>query len=138
MGRQECVKGPFYEQSNAFLSPQFSSISVDPSTVDADVTTTWTRNFYDARSRVERVQQSGGINTTYAYNNLETTVTDPDGHSKTQVTDSLGRIISVIEHGPTDHITTYSYTAAGDLVKVSRTNPATGNAVENLITYNTL
>ncbi len=85
------------------------------------------------------IEQSGGIDTYLAYDNLKTTVTDPDGHTKTQVTDMLGRILTVTEHGgPSDHVTTYTYNLARDLTRVARNNPITGNAINNVVAYNTL
>ena len=138
MGRQVCVKGPFFTTTNTFLSPDFTGIATDPSAVSSGVTTTWARNYYDDNGRVIRIQQSGDINTYFAHDSLTTRVTDPDGHSKTQVLDTLGRVIEVIEHGPSDQSTLYSYDPAGSLVKVARTNPATGNPIENIVTYNTL
>lgn len=84
------------------------------------------------------MQKSGDENTWFAYELLKTVTTDPDGNLKTRITDLLGRPVQIIEHGPTDHSTVYTYTPAGDLLKVSRLNPLTGTAVENIITYNTL
>ncbi|MEH0021379.1 MAG: FG-GAP-like repeat-containing protein [Desulfobacter sp.] len=139
MGREECIKGPFFTPSTTFLSAEFSQIASDPSTVSSGATTTWLRHFYDNRSRIIQTQQSGDLTTYFTHENFETRITDPDGHSKTQVLDSLGRVVRVVEHGPaSDHIVTYTYTPADDLVKISRDNPATGSPVENLITYDTL
>lgn len=138
MGREKCVKGPFFQSSAEFSSADFTALSSDPSTVEDNVVTTWARNYYDARSRIFRIQQSGGINTYFAYNNLETTVTDPDGCQKTQVADALNKIVKIIEHGITDHSTDYIYNIADDLLMVSRINPDTGNPIENTVTYNTL
>jgi len=138
MGRAACVKGPFFKSSNGFLSAVFAAVSSDPSTIGSGDTSTWTRNHYDARGRLVRVQQSGGIDTDLAYENLSTTVTGPDGRQKTETTDILGRILEVIEHGPADQFTTYTYNAAGDLLTVSRIDPATGDLIENTVAYNTL
>ncbi|WDP90450.1 MAG: VCBS repeat-containing protein [Desulfobacter sp.] len=138
MGRQACVKGPFFTSTNAFLAAAHTGLSADPATVNTGVTTTWVRNHYDDKGRITKLEQSGGINTRFTHNTLTTRATDPDGHSKSQVRDILGRIIKVIEHGPADFTASYTYTPAGDMVKVSRTNPDTGNPIENVVAYNTL
>ncbi|MCP3942526.1 MAG: hypothetical protein GY710_13710 [Desulfobacteraceae bacterium] len=138
MGREECTRGPFFTPAESFLSGDFTGISANPSAVSSGAATTWTRNFYDDRSRVTRTQQSGGIDTYFEYDNLKTRITDPDGNAKTQIQDILGRIIEVIEHGPSDQNTFYTYDPADNLFKVARTNPATGSSIENIVAYNTL
>ena len=100
--------------------------------------TTWTRNYYDTRSRPICLQRSGEETAWFAHELLKTVTADPDGNTKTRISDLLGRPLEIIEHGLTDHSTTYTYTPAGDLLSVSRINPATGNPIENRATYNTL
>ncbi|MFA5904864.1 MAG: hypothetical protein WC836_13090, partial [Desulfobacula sp.] len=89
-------------------------------------------------SRVTCAQKSGDETTWFSYELLKTVITDPDGNNKTQKSNLLGKIIEIVEHGPTDHSTLYSYNPAGDLLKVSRMNPSTGNPIENILTCNTL
>ncbi len=96
---------------------------------------------YDARGRVDTVtsyDKSEGVtrtNTvTYAYSGLTTTVTDPDGKSKSEVKDFLGRVVKVIEYGDQeDYETLYEYNNAGDLKKVTDTlGNETSNAYDTL------
>ncbi|MCM2287313.1 MAG: hypothetical protein NDI81_21240 [Desulfobacula sp.] len=138
MGRAACTRGPLIKTGNDFLSADFASISATPANVGSGTPTTWTRNYYDTRSRLICMQRSGEETTWFAHELLKTVTTDPDGNTKTRISDLLGRPVEIIEHGLTDHSTTYAYSPAGDLLSVSRINPATGNPVVNTVTYDTL
>ncbi len=139
MGRQESVKGPFVqpEDTTAFLHDMRQAM---PGSLTLALDAMWVKNQYDIRGRLKKIESNGDINTQITYNLLKTTVKDPDGYEKSQVTDILGRITKIIEHAPegTDRETTYTYNIAGDLTLVSRPNPVTEQTIENRVTYNTL
>ncbi len=78
---------------------------------------------YDPWDRPTRTRQTHGEHglavTQYHYAGGATTVTDPDGSSRTTVCDHLNRTVRVIEHGDRgDLTTTFDYDAAGDLVRI--------------------
>ncbi len=95
----------------------------------------------DQLGRVTKITSSSTPNPTYyGYANLangykQSTVTNPDGHQKSENTDYLGRLRQVIEYNDagTPLTTQYTYNAAGDLLSV--TNPL--NQVTS-ISYDTL
>ena len=80
----------------------------------------WTRTYFDHLHRPTRIEkpdaEHGTIVTTFAYSGFDNTVTDPDGASKTEIKDYLGRITRVIEHADAgDQYTDYEYNAVGEL-----------------------
>ncbi len=125
MGRPYFSWGPFYY-------PQPSSYP-------------YTQTSYDYFGHPVAIQtpdvQYGTVTTQISYSGLpttsglSTTVTDPDGKSKTETKDYLGRIIEVQEYGNNNAIytTLSTYNAAGNLLTVKDTN---GNLTT--ITYDTL
>lgn len=79
--------------------------------------------FFDGRGRPILIENSdgeyGSVATIFSYSGLSTTITDPDGGSKTEKKDYLGRVIQVIEHADNENYdTNYVYNVAGDLLQV--------------------
>ena len=121
MGRNYLVEGPFFDSSRNYLT--------DPPT-EADYPIIppaeypWTQTNFDKRGRPDTVDNSdgeyGSVATTFSYSGLSTTVTDPDGGSKTERKDYLGRVVQVIEHADDENYdTNYVYNVAGDLLQVT-------------------
>ena len=84
----------------------------------------WRQTIFDLHGRPVSIESAdgdyGSVVATFSYSGLSTTVTDPDGGSKTERKDYLGRVVEVVEHNdPQDFITTYAYNAAGDLLRVT-------------------
>ncbi len=78
---------------------------------------------YDSWDRPIRTRKTHGEHgvtvTQYRYAGGATTVTDPDGSSRTTVSDHLNRTVRVIEHGDQgDLTTTFDYDAAGDMARI--------------------
>ena len=120
MGRKDLVEGPFFESSRDYVasSPTELDYPLNPSGAYP-----WKQMTFDHLSRPEAVESANGeygsVVTTYGYNGLSTTVTDPDGSQKTEIRDHLERIVEVIEHTDEENITTtYAYNAAGNLLQV--------------------
>lgn len=118
LGRQYLAQGPFYDGST------------DPKPES--------RTFFDELDRPIRIEQPdpdyGIITSTISYSGFDVRSTDPDGASKTEVKDYLGRVIEVIEHtDSSDQVTTYEYNAAGNLLTVTN---HIGNTT--IISYDTL
>ncbi len=141
MSRNDRTDGPYFVGSVSFpLSDSNYSSLLPPAD---SYSHPWIETDYDERGRPETITspdksgdgRSERLNTvTYAYNGLQTTVTDPDTGSKTEKTDFLGRVIEVTEHADTvNHVTYYEYNIAGDLEKVT---DALGNETGN--TYDKL
>jgi len=110
MGRNDLVEGPFFATGVGF--------PIDPSDRYP-----WTQTTFDKRGRPVTVENSdgeyGSVTTTFSYSGLSTTVTDPDGGSKTEKNDYLGRVIQVMEHAEDgNYDTNYVYNVAGDLLQV--------------------
>lgn len=75
---------------------------------------------WDRPTRTRRTHGEHGIAVTrYDYAGAATTVTDPDGSSRTTIRDHLNRTVRLIEHGDWGDLTTaFDYDAAGDLVRI--------------------
>lgn len=111
MGRVTDTWGPYFGLEVTYPS----------SPVDGGVPITHTD--YDLRSRPEVVTTKDtrypDLSTTYTYEGLSTTVTDPGGSAKKTVRDYLGRTTAVVEYADSGELTTtYLYNAADDLVEV--------------------
>jgi RHS repeat-associated protein len=110
LGRNDLTEGPFFSTDVAY--PQHP-LEACP----------WRQVSFDLRGRPETIEsadgQYGSVVATFSYRGLAATATDPDGGSKTEKKDYLGRVIEVIEHADQDNLSTsYSYNAAGDLLEV--------------------
>ena len=111
LGRNDLAEGPFFAAGVDYpLSPS-----------DAYP---WQQITFDLRGRPEAVESAdgeyGSVVTTFDYNGLSATVTDPDGSRKTERKDYLGRVVEVVEHADQqDYVTRYAYNAAGDLLTVN-------------------
>jgi RHS repeat-associated protein len=84
----------------------------------------WQRTDFDDLGRPVQIERPdpeySSVFSTLDYRGFDVTVTDPDGASKTEIKDYLGRVIAVIEHAAEgDQTTTYAYNAAGDLLTVT-------------------
>ncbi|MCP3921494.1 MAG: hypothetical protein GY714_02800, partial [Desulfobacterales bacterium] len=116
MGRSWLAEGPFFSVTN---TPDYSSH--DPKTYPIDAYP-WTETVFDylgqPLSQSSRTSDEF-ITTSYSYDGLEKTVTDPDGKSIKQITNYLGKIIQVVE-APDDlnYNTYYTYNAAGEVVNI--------------------
>jgi RHS repeat-associated protein len=111
MGRNDLIEGPFFSTGVGY--PLYPS-EVYP----------WQQVAFDLRGRPETIESANGeygsVVATFTYSGLSITATDPDGGSKTENQDYLGRVIQVVEHADqADFITTYDYNAAGDLLQVT-------------------
>ena len=101
----------------------------------------WVQTAYDYRGRPTTITtpnagtQSGTVSSTISYAGFAATTTDPDGASKTETKDYLGRIVKVTEHADNNVSlnTTYAYDAAGDLLTTTDNN---GNQI--IFAYDTL
>ncbi|MHC4676399.1 MAG: RHS repeat domain-containing protein, partial [Planctomycetota bacterium] len=111
LGRNDLNEGPFFATGVGY--------PLNPS--DAYP---WQQTTSDLRGRPEAIESAdgeyGSVVATFSYSGLSTTIIDPDGGSKTEQKDYLGRVIQVIEHADgANYTTTYSYNAAGDLLTVN-------------------
>ncbi len=128
-GNQQIVKNLFYdgmERVRAESNPYFAPTS-------AGLTTTHNSDFinytYDTLSRVISVRNPDGNTTNITFNHWNVTAYDENGHMKTYVTDSYGRIINVLEYNnnPVLHFnfeidiytTNYNYDTADNLIKIT-------------------
>lgn len=125
-GRNYLNVGPFFAPSKlGLVVPSFQ----DP----------FQQTRYDDHNRPKEILSpepngEGQVTTTFDYNGLETTIIDPDGNSKKEKKDYLGRLIEVTEDpGGLNYLTTYIYNAAGDLLIVADHH---GN--QTTIAYDTL
>lgn len=122
MGRENRVEGPFFSTDN---------ISGDMTPLSTDYPVTQTT--YDDRGRPASMESwdsaYGVLTSSFAYDGLCTTITDPDSKQTKQKKDQLGRIIEVTEFGDVgaQYVTAYDYNAAGDLLMVT---DAAGNISE--------
>jgi YD repeat-containing protein len=110
LGRNDLNEGPFFATGTDY--PLVPSAAYP-----------WQQTTFDLRGRPEAIESAdgeyGSVVAFFDYNGLATTVTDPDGGSKTEKKDYLGRVTRVIEHGDqSDYMTDYTYNAAGDLLTV--------------------
>jgi len=110
LGRNDLVEGPFFASGEGFP-------------IEPPERYPWTQTTFDEHGRPETVENSDGVYgsvvTTYSYRGLSATVTDPDGGSKTEKKDYLGRVVQVIEHAENaNYDTNYVYNVAGDLLQV--------------------
>jgi len=127
MGRANYAEGPFFGLGYGFLQ-----------TTPADAPWSETRFNYFGKPIELRSPYAPGVPAiaSIAYNGLSTTVTDPDGNSKKETKDYLGRVIEVIEYDidtqqqppqPVYYHTNYEYNAAGDLLSVTDNDGNTTN-----------
>ena len=110
MGRNYKTVGPFFSGMLGF--------PIEPG---ADCP--WEETEFDERGRPAKLKrpdaEHGNVTAFFSYSGLSVTATDPDGGSKTEHQDYLGRVIRVTEHGEfRDFETDYEYNAAGDLLRV--------------------
>ncbi|MGQ0700877.1 MAG: FG-GAP-like repeat-containing protein [Panacagrimonas sp.] len=74
---------------------------------------------YDARGRISEIESPGPggsrITTRYAYDGLDTTITDPMGRSRTEQRNGVGKTEQIVDAG--GGTLRYSYDATGNLVK---------------------
>lgn len=99
---------------------------------------TWS---YDALDRVtaERLYQSGGAldrTTTVAYAGRTTSITDPLGHTRSQVHDVMGRLRRVVDPSP-GGTTRYDYDAFGNLNRIEDAIGAVSTGDHNLRGFRT-
>jgi RHS repeat-associated protein len=74
---------------------------------------------HDALGRTTKVQLPDGSMTTTSYGLWRHTVTDPQGHSLTEINDAYGhRIRTKKWNGTNDVITSYTYNLRGDLTQI--------------------
>ena len=111
VGRNDLVEGPFF---GAGVGCPLNPSGPYP----------WKQTTFDLRGRPVSIESAdgryGSIVATLSYSGLSTTAIDPDGGSKTEIKDYLGRVIRVVEHADqADFGTTYGYNAAGDLLRVT-------------------
>ncbi len=107
LGRQVKVTVPYtstYNASPSFISQTFSQA--------------YTLNQYDTYGRLTSSAAPNGNTTSYAYNDLTTSVTDPMNQVTATISDTWGRVISVDE--PTGPDLTYAYNALDQLVNVTK------------------
>jgi RHS repeat-associated protein len=115
MGRQEMVVGPFFGDGT------LNYLQTPPIEHYFEHTT------YDLRNRPLQIEspdgQNGSVLTEYSHDGLSTRTIDPDGYSKTETKDCLGRIIRVAEHSTEtpDSTTKYEYNPADELVRLENT-----------------
>ena len=139
MGREKCTKGPFFNSDGRFMSDHFSEICSNPADMENGIVSTWSKNTYDDFGRTLCTERSGDISTSFSYRGTDITETDPDGCQTTRTADILGRVIKITEDPfGNDHKTAYAYSAAGDLLEISRINSATNNEIKNTFVFNTL
>ncbi len=121
LGRNDLVEGPFFESSRNYAAnpPTHSDYPLNPSGGYP-----WQQTTFDLRGRPVELESAdgeyGSVVASFSYSGLSSTATDPDGGSKTEIKDYLGRVIQVIEHADgADYTTGYTYNAAGDLLTVN-------------------
>ncbi len=119
------VQGPF-STSTALTWPLPCSTTSRPYLIPAPADSPFAKKEMNQRGRLVKTSSSSAPTpTTYSYTglssgHLQTTVTGPDGQRKSNNTDYLGRLRSVIEYNDAGApvTTQYEYNAAGDLLKV--------------------
>jgi RHS repeat-associated protein len=106
-GRQVKITVPYtstYNATPSFLSQSFSQA--------------YTLNQYDSYGRLTSSIAPNSNTTSYSYNDLVTSVTDPMSQVTTSSKDAWGRVINVDE--PTGPDLTYAYNALDQLVSVTK------------------
>ncbi|MGD9160440.1 MAG: FG-GAP-like repeat-containing protein [Desulfobacteraceae bacterium] len=127
MGRSWKTEGPYFANTYAFLHTKPSVYPTSEKTFDymGRILTVKAPKYQGSQSQFD---------TAYIdYDGFETTVTDADGNTRTEINDYLGRIVEVHEDPTDGGVTFYDYNAAGDLVEVEDDE---SNITS--ITYNTL
>jgi RHS repeat-associated protein len=120
--QRQIVSGIVKLDSRGLVKEQYIPyfVNASPDYVAPTYATPHSTLTYDA---VGRLIQSTNPDTTYAtvqYSDWVKTVTDENGHSKTEYYDVYGRIIKVEEHNSSQiYTTTYEYDALGNLIKVT-------------------
>lgn len=84
---------------------------------------------YDALDRKIQIKQPNGSITSMAWNDRSLTITDANGHQKTQNYDLLDRLIKVLEHPDqsTTYTTSYTYDTVSNLVELTNPRRSTPN-----------
>jgi len=136
MGRLHFAAGPFSSTISTYLAKTANDYSSGSSLSYEDTPTLET--IFDYLSRPIRTiafdNSSGDIITRIIYTKFVTTIYDPDWSKRREIRDHLGRIIQVREYLDSDVFDTkYTYSGAGDLIKIEDT---LGNITT--ITYNSL
>ncbi|MFT4190003.1 MAG: RHS repeat-associated core domain-containing protein [Comamonas sp.] len=115
--------GRIARQSNTY------TLTVSPETPQ------WTSYAYDALGRITQQREpnsdaSGGLATTsYAYNGLVTTVTNPKGQKQTTQKDARGNVVKVTDHAGQTIV--YSYDARGNLIQTNAAGAITTLAYDH-------
>jgi RHS repeat-associated protein len=88
--------------------------------------TSWTTKTYDLRNRVLHIQRPGiTLPTIYIYAGRTTTITDPNNHTKTFVSDVNKWLRQTTDAMSTPYTVSLTYDAAGDKTKVTDSTGAT-------------
>jgi len=121
----ESVNGvPRFIQSDVFYDEMGRGYLSHGPLYQEDTEYPWQRTRFDDFGRPVQMEwpdpEYSIVSSTLDYHGFNITATDPDGASKTEYKDYLGRVIAVIEHADEgDLTTTYAYNAAGDLLTVT-------------------
>jgi RHS repeat-associated protein len=128
VGRGHRVSLPF------FVPGVTSSGEPDVASVCSDAARKWVRTEFDLLGRPLKVTEANNAVSTVAYHGLTTTKTNARGYAHVEVKNALGELSQA-----TDAVglsTTYAYTAAGNLARVSR--DAGRGAIVTTMSYDTL
>ena len=82
----------------------------------------WTTYKYDITGRLTEANDNGLV-TTYAYNGLETTVTNPAGQTTTKRTNTVGDVTSVMD--ASGSMLTFKHNSAGNVLSTNAAGTAT-------------
>ncbi|HXB02268.1 MAG TPA: RHS repeat-associated core domain-containing protein [Opitutaceae bacterium] len=138
MGRAYWTSLPFYYLDTPRVGTQVPEVPTDP---------TNPANQYDALSRPLEVQTTddeapgGFVNSTFVYNGLVTTTTNPSGQATVTTKNSEGQVLSVVTNATgaaaTDiGETSYNYDADGNVLSTSVVNSnSPGSPVTTYYTY---
>ena len=135
LGREYIAIGPFFDNTLPIDGYQYPG---DVYGINIPENVPYSQTYYDLKGRpIEVVSPDPDYElnvTSFSYDGLSTTITDPDGAQKTDRKDYLGRLKEVVEYNQGEQYTTqYEYNAAGDLTQVTN---ALGD--DTLINYDTL
>ncbi|MGI2028346.1 RHS repeat-associated core domain-containing protein [Endozoicomonas acroporae] len=93
----------------------------------------WNTTEYDVLGRVVKVTNANGDSDTIAYHDYSTVKTNAQGHNTTELRNSLGQLIKVIDN--LGNTIDYKYDIQGNLTQTRQTAKDTGVSAITTITY---